>query len=206
MGLHDAAATVEDATTQTGNEWWWLLPLALYFLYFATSALLKMLRLMHLVVWDQLEGRVKIAPREVAWMFVAIVAVVFIAAFASLVRERSDGLGIAAAMVVMLVYFAFWLIVSYLLPHREVPWTSLVPGAVLFAVGVQIVYLLTIFWISGKIESASALYGALGIAAAILLWLYLLGRVVVASAVLNVTVWERKHGAPAPDTPASPSA
>jgi uncharacterized BrkB/YihY/UPF0761 family membrane protein len=92
---------------------------------------------------------------------------------------------------VMLVYFAFWLVVSRLLPHRDVPWTSLVPGAALFAVGVQAVYVLTIFWIAGKIENASALYGALGVAAAILLWLYLLGRVIVASAVLNVTT---SHG------------
>lgn len=193
MGLHDAASTVEDAARQTGNEWWWLLPLGLYFLYFATSALLKMLQLVHRVVWDQLEGRVRVSPRQVGWMFVAIAAVVLVAAFAGFVRERSEGLGIMSAMLVMLVYFAFWLVVSSLLPHRDVPWTSLVPGAVLFAVGVEIVYLLTIFWIAGKIESASALYGTLGVAAAIILWLYLLGRVIVASAVLNVTVLERKH-------------
>jgi YihY family inner membrane protein len=210
MGMHDAAASVEDATKQTGNEWWWLLPVGLYFLYFATSALLKMLQLIHRVVWDQLEGRVRVSPRQVGWMFVAIVAVVLVAGFAGLVRERSEGLGIAAALLVMVVYFASWLIVSRLLPHRDVPWTALIPGAALFAVGVQVVYMLTIFWIAGKIESASALYGALGVAAAILLWLYLLGRVVVASAVLNVTVWERKHGAPPPEASgndaASPSA
>ena len=62
MGLHNAAASVEDAAEQSGGEWWWLLPLGLYFLYFATSALLKMLQLIHRVVWDQLEGRVGCGP------------------------------------------------------------------------------------------------------------------------------------------------
>jgi membrane protein len=205
MGLHSAAETVEEANKQSNGEWWWLLPVGLYFLYFATSALLKMLHLIHLVVWDELRGRVRVKPRQVGWMLLAILAVVLVAGFASLVRERSEGLGIAAAMLVMLVYFAFWLVVSRLLPHREVPWTALMPGAALFAVGVQAVYLLSIFWIAGKIENASALYGALGSAAAILLWLYLFGRVIVASAVLNVTLWERSHAAPPPDDFGSPS-
>jgi uncharacterized BrkB/YihY/UPF0761 family membrane protein len=44
-----------------------------------------------------------------------------------------------------------------------------------------------------RIESASELYGALGAASAVLLWLYLIGRLVVASAVLNATLWERRR-------------
>ncbi len=193
MGLHSAATSVEDAARQSGGDWWWLLPLGLFFLYFATSALLKMLNLVHRVVWDQLEGRVRVKPRQVGWMFVVIVAVVVVAGFVSLLREQSEGLGISTALLIMLVYFTFWLVASRLLPHRDAPWTALVPGAILFALGLEAVYLATIFWIAGKIESSSALYGAIGVAAAILLWLYLIGRVVVAAAVLNVTMWDRKQ-------------
>ena len=39
----------------------------------------------------------------------------------------------------------------------------------------------------------SELYGALGAAASVLLWLYLIGRLVVGSAVLNATLWERNR-------------
>jgi uncharacterized BrkB/YihY/UPF0761 family membrane protein len=203
MGLHSAAASVEDAAKQSNGDWWWLLPLGLFFLYFATSALLKMLNLAHRVIWDQLEGRVRVKPRQVGWMFVVIVAVVLVAGFASLLRERSDGLGISTSLLIMLVYFIFWLVASRLLPHRDVPWAALVPGAALFAVGLEAVYLATIFWIAGKVESSSALYGAIGVAAAILLWLYLIGRVVVAAAVLNVTLWDRKQAQLGPEAAAT---
>ncbi|MCU1372565.1 MAG: hypothetical protein JWO77_3759 [Ilumatobacteraceae bacterium] len=40
---------------------------------------------------------------------------------------------------------------------------------------------------------ASAAYGALGVAASALLWLYLLGRLMVAAPVLNATIWNRYH-------------
>lgn len=40
----------------------------------------------------------------------------------------------------------------------------------------------------------SLTYGSLGVAAIALAWLYLLGRAVVAGAVLNVTLWERHTG------------
>ena len=42
-----------------------------------------------------------------------------------------------------------------------------------------------------KIEHASALYGTLGTAATILLWLFLIARLLIAAAVTNAVIWER---------------
>jgi uncharacterized BrkB/YihY/UPF0761 family membrane protein len=88
----------------------------------------------------------------------------------------------------------FWLLASLHLPHGGVTWTALLPGAVVVAVGFQGIHLLTVLWISHKLESASAAYGALGVALVLLMWLYLLGRLIVVSAMLNATiaVWQAR--------------
>ena len=54
-------------------------------------------------------------------------------------------------------------------------------------------HLLTVFYFSRKVSSASDTYGAIGAAIGILLALYLIGRAMSASAVLNATLWERKQ-------------
>jgi uncharacterized BrkB/YihY/UPF0761 family membrane protein len=68
----------------------------------------------------------------------------------------------------------------------------------LVGVGAQALHLFTVFYISRKISSASETYGALGAATALLLSLYLIGRLMVASAMLNAELWERRRAASAP--------
>jgi membrane protein len=59
-----------------------------------------------------------------------------------------------------------------------------------------------VYYLARRVASASELYGSLGVAAAILVWLYLIGRLVVAAAMLNATrppcsrcrLWERRSG------------
>jgi uncharacterized BrkB/YihY/UPF0761 family membrane protein len=89
--------------------------------------------------------------------------------------------------------------ISWLLPHaRDVSVTDLLPGALLFGLIVWAMHLLTVFYFARKISHASDTYGALGSAIGILLALYLLGRAMSASAVLNATLWERKQREDAP--------
>ena len=90
-------------------------------------------------------------------------------------------------------------------------------------VGLQIVHLGTVLFVSGQVERASATYGPLGVAFTILVWLFVVSRVVVGSAMLNATVWRRhepdsspqrariaaarsQHATPADGAPRSPTA
>jgi uncharacterized BrkB/YihY/UPF0761 family membrane protein len=95
-------------------------------------------------------------------------------------------IGLFGALVVLALF------ASSLLPHAPVPLVRLVPGALLLAVTAQALHVLTVFYLSPKLRSSSELYGGLGAAATVLLWLYLIGRLVVLSAVLNATLWERQ--------------
>jgi uncharacterized BrkB/YihY/UPF0761 family membrane protein len=47
----------------------------------------------------------------------------------------------------------------------------------------------TVVWIANSLESKSQTYGALGAALTILLWAYLLGRLITAAAALNTVLW-----------------
>jgi len=79
-----------------------------------------------------------------------------------------------------------------------VTWRDVLPGAVLFGVGAQALQVVTTLWIAPSTESKSATYGAIGAALTILLWAYILGRLVTAAAALNATLWRGRslgHGA-----------
>ena len=86
------------------------------------------------------------------------------------------------------------------LPHRDAGWSDLVPGAIAVGLGigigiVQVVaaYMLRPYALSRSRETC----GALGLAAALLLALWALGRLLVGAVEINATLWERKARATA---------
>jgi len=92
------------------------------------------------------------------------------------------------------VSFGLWLWTLKVLANRDVGWKSLLPGAVMGAVGLEILKLIGSVYVPYAVKSASALYGTLGVVFATLAWLLFFGRLVVYSAVLNVVRWEEDHG------------
>ena len=62
----------------------------------------------------------------------------------------------------------------------------------LLALGTQAIHLVVALYLAPKLGRSSELYGALGAATVVLLWLYLLARLVVAGAFLNAALWEHK--------------
>jgi uncharacterized BrkB/YihY/UPF0761 family membrane protein len=87
---------------------------------------------------------------------------------------------------------AVWLWVSMWLPSQDVPWTAYVPGAILFGVGVEALYVFTAYYLQIKLANASELYGVLGLATTALFYFFLVGRGVVWAAELNAVVWEAR--------------
>jgi uncharacterized BrkB/YihY/UPF0761 family membrane protein len=78
-----------------------------------------------------------------------------------------------------------------------------VPGALLVGGFVGVTHLTSAYWIAYKVQHASELYGSLGVAAGILAILYLAGRLLVASAMLNATLWDHRRGGVRPPVPGS---
>ena len=86
---------------------------------------------------------------------------------------------------------------SWWLPHRDCPLIALAPGAALFAIGTEILHVVTVVWFPHHLESKSEIYGTIGLSVALLLWAYLVGRLITLSAVLNAALWAR-FGADSP--------
>ena len=87
-----------------------------------------------------------------------------------------------------------WLWTAHTLPNRRVGWRPLVPAAVVGAAGFEILKVLASFVVPRFVASSSDLYGPVGVVFAVLAWLLLFGRLVVYSAVVEVILWEERHG------------
>ena len=89
---------------------------------------------------------------------------------------------------------AMWLWTFKVLLNRHVGWRALLPGALLGAVGLEILKLVGAVYVPRLVTSASALYGSLGVVFAILAWMLFFGRLIVYASTLNVVRWEEEHG------------
>ena len=87
-----------------------------------------------------------------------------------------------------------WLWTFKVLSTRDIDWKSLLPGAVVAAIGLEILKAIGAFYVPRLVTNASALYGTLGVVFATLAWLLFFGRLVVYAAIVNVIQWEEHHG------------
>ena len=87
-----------------------------------------------------------------------------------------------------------WLWTAHTLPNRQVGWRALLPGALLGAAGFEILKVAASFVVPRIVERSSDLYGPVGVVFAVLAWLLVFGRLVVYSAVVEVVLWEQRHG------------
>lgn len=188
------AKSIADAQRQADGTKVLTILVGVFALFWASRSVVKTLRAVHALAWHVPLRRLT-HPTRAAGLFIAIVTVV--ALFASLigtVRQDRPFIGFLLGLSAIIVWAGGWLVVSWLLPHAaDVSWRDLAPGSLLFGLVVWVMHLLTVFYFSRKISSASDTYGAIGSAIGILLALYLVGRAMSASAVLNATLWERKR-------------
>ncbi len=92
------------------------------------------------------------------------------------------------------VNFCLWIWTSKLVPNRDVGWRGLVPGAILGAIGLEALKVVGGFYVPRLVANSSALYGSIGVIFAVLAWLYLLARLAMYTAVLDVVLHENSDG------------
>jgi len=164
----------------------------------AAGGVVEVLRWIHLLAWRLAPVRQRQSPRLVLGLVAGIVLIFGAAAAAEWARAAASGLGneltvlltTASAQVVLLA--ALWFALSRALPHPAVPWTALLPGALLFAAGFLAYNLAVTLYFAPRAARASAVYGSLGVALVLLVSLFLFSRLAVAAAELNATLWERR--------------
>jgi uncharacterized BrkB/YihY/UPF0761 family membrane protein len=195
-----AADAVGQAVAEAGKGRWALLTIGVGTLLWTSSRSVVALRRVYAVVWNLPPPRSANPVKEaVAFSGVGLVLLA-IPAGATQLRDVSGGPGIAVTLLALAAFFGIWLWISASLPHDDAPLRALVPGALIAALGTQAVHVFAVFYVAAKLERASALYGGLGLAATFLFVLYVIGRLVISSAVVNAELWRRRRGNAGPES------
>lgn len=186
LGLDgDAASVVTDAVRTAADSPKAAGPIGLAGLLWSGLGLVNALQYGLDQVWQVEERGMKDKLFGLLWLTGA--GVLFVASGAVTAVLHFYPIGIA-------VNFALWMWTFKVLPNRQFPWKALVPGAILGALGMEVLKFLGGVWLPRTIANSSALYGSIGVVFAVLAWLLLFSRLILYSAVFNVIRWEDNVG------------
>jgi uncharacterized BrkB/YihY/UPF0761 family membrane protein len=190
-GLHGLIASQVASTASSGARWLVFIVMVPAVLY-ALAKLYRAIVIVHAIVWHGSGRGVPINAKGVGLIGAAFLLNVVAAGAVGWIRRHDQLGGLSALFVYGVGVGGAWLAVSLQLPHREVRWPALVPGALLFGCGLLFVNVFNIYVTTRLVEDRANTYGALGIAAALLFSLVLVGRLMVVSAELNASLDERR--------------
>jgi membrane protein len=167
-----------------------LLSGAVLTVYFGVS-LVRALRIACVVAWDLPLERRPYLLRDGVLISMALVTQLTVSAVASAHRGYAGRTGIGVTIAVALLGCALWLGIELLLPHGDSPITALIPGVLVMVLALQLLYIATIYYFSHRLATSGDLYGSLGVAATLLLWLFVIARVFVLTMFLDAALWKR---------------
>ena len=198
-GLHGLIAS-EVASAASGRHRGLVFLLMVPAVFYAMVTLYRAIAKVHAIAWYGSGRGIRTTRRGVGVFATALLLQLVAVEIVGWIR-RADRLGGLAALLAYLVLVGgAWLAVSAQLPHREVRWPRLLPGALLFGVGLVFVNVFNIYVTTRLVENRANTYGALGIATALLFSLVLVGRLMVVSAELNASLNERRTRSPNTDS------
>jgi uncharacterized BrkB/YihY/UPF0761 family membrane protein len=180
------------ALEESTRSWWVAVLVGLVLSLWTTRTLMRNLVIVNAHVWDARVPRR--SQREVlgaTLVFGAAWLGIFLGA--ALVTSLDNLLpgGILLSFVCQAgISGAGWVLITLHLPDRRRSWLDLVPGGLLFGVGLATLHVISRVYLPARIEHSSALYGSLGVAGAVLVWLLVAGQLIVGCAILN-RVWLR---------------
>lgn len=182
------------AKTAQSTEHWYALVVGVPVLFLATRSVLRVLIGTHRLVWGVVRAEAPKPTAAATGRFLGLILVdVVLAVLASWARARSPGLGLVATIAVAAGFAGTWLLVSLDLPRRAAGWRDLLPGALAFGIGLDLLQVLAAYLLGPYALAKQGTYGVLGLAAALLIGLFLLGRLMVGAAEVNATLWERRQ-------------
>jgi uncharacterized BrkB/YihY/UPF0761 family membrane protein len=194
------ASVMSTAAEQAQAGRWWLLLMGIVLVMWFAWMLLRALRLVTASAWRvRSAGRL---PRPANVLTIISVPLVFIlvSALTGWIANVLGPLSGAAAALVGVALFTGLIVLGFAwLPSKPVPLRAHLPGAIVLAVGMQLLGMVGEFFLAEQLASAEQLYGVLGLAATLLFVLYLIGRITVWSCELNAVAWEVWHDDGAPE-------
>lgn len=199
QGVDSAIVDTIETGQPSGSGRWWLVIVGIWLVLWTGYLGAKALMLVHATVWGVAAPRVRNVLIASLVFTGTVLLLIGAMSAARWVREESPTPGVVATFAVVVVPFAIWLMASRYLPHEDVGWMGLLPGAALVAVGLEGLHLFTVYFLGPKLANATELYGVLGVVSTTLFWLYIVGRLVVGAATINASVYEQSTRTPPED-------
>jgi uncharacterized BrkB/YihY/UPF0761 family membrane protein len=190
-GLHGLIGS-EVAAAASGRHRGLLFVLSVPAVIYALVALHRAIAKVHALAWLGSARGVRTSRRGVALLGTALAVELITLEAVSWIEDGRQYGGLLALLVYVFAIGGAWLAVSIELPHGDVHWTALVPGAVLFGFGLLVIHAFNVYITTRLVEGRAHTYGALGVATALLFSLVLVGRLMLTSAELNVALDERR--------------
>jgi membrane protein len=189
-GLHGLIAS-QVASTASGSARWLVFVVMVPAVVYATAKLYRAVAVVHAIVWHGSGRGVRITPKGLGLFGASLLVTFGAAGIVGWIRRQDELGGLSALLVYVALVGGAWLVVSTQLPHREARWPTFIPGALLLGVGLLFVNVFNVYVTTRLVEDRANTYGALGIAAALLFSLVIVGRLVVVSAELNASLAAR---------------
>jgi membrane protein len=190
-GLHGLIASQVASSASSGSRLLIFIVMVPAVLY-ALVKLYRAIAVVHALVWLGSGRGVRITGRGVGLLAAALLLNLSAASIVGWTRRKDELGGLTALLVYLVLVGGAWLVVSTELPHRADRWTALMPGAALLGAGLLFVNLFNVYITTRLVDERADTYGALGIAAALLFSLVLVGRLMVTAAELNVSLQDRR--------------
>ena len=180
------------ALEESTRAWWVAVLVGLVLSLWTTRTLMRNLVIVNAHVWDaRVPRRTQREVLRATLVFGAAWLGIFLGAALVKILDNLLPGGILLSFVSQAaISGAGWVLISLHLPDRRRSWLDLVPGGLLFGLGLATLHVISRVYLPARIEHSSALYGPLGVAGAVLVWLLVAGQLIVVCAILN-RVWLR---------------
>lgn len=187
------ASTISQAVAASHSARWWLLLLGAFLTIWTGRGVHRGLRLVSELAWEARAPKGNALLGSLAVTGIGLLGV----AIQALLPKALSSLDVPAviAFVLGLIFAsALSLWVLSLLPRADAPWPAVLPGAVMFGVAIRLLGLAASTYFALRLDRSSDLYGALGVAIVMMLYLFVLARLFVAAQFLNATLYRRRRG------------
>jgi uncharacterized BrkB/YihY/UPF0761 family membrane protein len=193
FGVGAAAAEAATEALQRGDRSALIaLLFGLVFLAWFTIGALRALVLAHALAWQLTPPRIR-RPLSAIAIFNGLFVLTWLSsAGLAWLREQIGLTALLSIVVSFLMTTAVAAYAMWLLPNRATHLRELLPGAALVALGAQLIQVAVVFYFAPRLGRSEETYGAFGAAATILIWLYVISRLVTSAAFLNATLWSRR--------------
>jgi uncharacterized BrkB/YihY/UPF0761 family membrane protein len=197
FGVGAAAAHAASETLQNGDRNALLvLLLGVVLLAWFTLGALRALVLAHALAWQLTPPRIR-RPLAAIAVFNGLFVLSWLSSAGLAWLHEQIGLtallstAVAFVMTIAIALYAMWV-----LPNRATHPRELLPGAVLVAGGGVLIQFAVVLYFAPRLGRSEETYGAFGAAATLLIWLYVVSRLITSAAFLNATLWSRRRARP----------